>query len=58
MKELLKKIDEALPTVLLAFGAAAVSSGVALFCIPAGIITGGCFSMAAGWLLIKGGRPT
>ena len=55
MKELLKKIDEALPTVLLAFGAAAVSSGVALFCIPVGIITGGCFSMAAGWLLIKGG---
>lgn len=58
MKKLLKQLDEALPTVLLVAGAAAVSYGVAWFCIPAGIITGGCFCMAAGWLLIKGGKPT
>ena len=58
MKKLLKQLNEALPTVLLVLGAAAVSCGVAWLCVPAGIITGGCFSMAAGWLLIKGGRPT
>ena len=43
------------PTVLLVLGAAAVSVGVGWLCVPAGIITGGCFSMAAGWILIKGG---
>ena len=53
MKKLLKQLGVTLPTVLLVLGAAAVS-----FCVPAGIITAGCFSMAAGWLLIKGGRPT
>lgn len=55
MKELLKQLNDSLPTLLLVVGAASVSFGVALFCVPAGIITGGCFSMAAGWLLIKGG---
>lgn len=55
MKKLLNQINDGLPTVLLVLGAAAVSFGVAMVCMPAGVITGGCFSMAAGWLLIKGG---
>ena len=54
MKKLLKQFEEALPTVLLALGAAAVSWGVGWICLPAGIITAGCFSMTAGWLLIRG----
>ena len=58
MKKLLKQLGVTLPTVLLVAGAAAVSCGVSWFCVPAGIITGGCFSMAAGGLLIKRGRPT
>ena len=55
MSKLLKIIQEDLPTALLVLGAGAVSVGVGWFCVPAGIITGGCFSMAAGWRLIKGG---
>lgn len=55
MKKLRKYLDTALPTVLLVLGAAAVSCGIAWICVPAGIIAAGCFSLAAGWLLIRGG---
>ena len=55
MSKFLKIFCVNLPTVLLVLGAAAVSVGVGWLCVPAGIITGGCFYMAAGWILIKGG---
>lgn len=55
MSKFLKIFCVNLPTVLLVLGAAAVSVGFGWLCVPAGIITGGCFSVAAGWLLIKGG---
>lgn len=44
-----------LPSVLLALGAAAVTVGVAMLCLPAGIIAGGLLSMLGGVVLIRGG---
>lgn len=55
MNKLLRYIAEHLATGLLVLGGALVSAGVGCFCVPAGVITTGCFSLAAGWLLIKGG---
>lgn len=55
MKNLLKNLRENLPTVLMTLGAAAVSAGIGWVLPPAGVITGGCFLIAAGWLLIRGG---
>lgn len=55
MKKLLYAMSSALPTILLVLGAAAVSVGVGLLCVPAGIITAGAAAMAGGVLLIKGG---
>lgn len=57
MKKLLKNLRANLPTVLMTLGAAAVSSGIGWVLPSAGIITGGCFLIAAGWLLIRGGGP-
>nr|DAH67851.1 MAG TPA: Protein of unknown function (DUF1056) [Caudoviricetes sp.] len=55
MKNVLKNLRENLPTVLMTMGAAAVSAGIGWVLPPAGVITGGCFLIAAGWLLIRGG---
>ena len=55
MKKLLKNLRANLPTVLMTLGATAVSAGIGWVLPPAGIITGGCFLIAAGWLLIRGG---
>lgn len=44
-----------LPTGLLVLGAVAVSCGIGLIYIPAGIIATGVLMMALGVLLIKGG---
>ncbi|MFR1050278.1 MAG: hypothetical protein ACLSE7_00910 [Lachnospirales bacterium] len=55
MNKLLRHISEHLATVLLVLGSAAVCVGAGCIFIPAGILTAGFFSLAAGWLLIKGG---
>lgn len=55
MKKLLKNLRANLPTVLMTLGAAVVSTGIGWVLPPAGVITGGCFLIAAGWLLIRGG---
>lgn len=44
-----------LPTGLLVMGAVAISCGIGLIYIPAGIIAAGILMMALGVLLIKGG---
>lgn len=63
MKKLLKSavqgikegINALLPTGLLVLGAVAVSAGIGLIYLPAGIISAGGLTMALGVLLIKGG---
>ena len=55
MKKLLKGIRELIPTALLAAGAVLIAGGVGMICIPAGVITGGVLSVAAGCLMILGG---
>lgn len=55
MKKLLKNLRANLPTVLMTLGAAVVSTGIGWVLPPAGAITGGCFLIAAGCLLIRGG---
>jgi len=44
-----------LPTLLLVLGAIAVVAGVAMLCLPAGVIAGGLLSMLGGIVLIRGG---
>ena len=51
----MRYLRESLPTVLLALGAAVVSAGIGWVWPPAGVVAGGCFLLAAGWLLIRGG---
>lgn len=55
MKKLLKTMSDMLPTALLVLGAVAVSCGVGLIYVPAGIITAGMAAIIAGVLLVKGG---
>lgn len=50
-----KQIIALLPTVLLVLGAVAVSFGVGMIYIPAGVISGGGWTLLGGVLLIKGG---
>ena len=54
MKKLLNGIRELIPTALLAAGAAFIAYGVGMICIPAGVITGGVLSVAAGALMTLG----
>lgn len=58
-----KKMDESrrrelLSDCLLVGGATAVSVGVSLFHIAAGLITGGVLAIVYGWLIAQGGGKT
>ena len=44
------------PDILMCAGACTVSFGVGLVHLPAGVVMGGGFALAAGWLLARGGR--
>lgn len=50
-----KGLSAMLPTMLLVLGAAAVSGGVAMIYLPAGVIAAGCLAIICGVLLIRGG---
>lgn len=47
---------EMISDILLVGGSVAVSVGVGLFHIAAGIIVGGLFTILCGWLIAKGGE--
>ena len=51
----LKKLFDLLPTTLVVLGAAAVSYGVALIYLPAGIISAGMLAVIGGVLMMLGG---
>lgn len=42
------------PDALMIGGATAVSCGLGLVYLPAGIVVGGVFALVAGWLLARG----
>lgn len=50
-----KGLNAMLPTILLVFGAVAVSGGVAMIYLPAGVIAAGALAIICGVLLIRGG---
>lgn len=50
-----KGLSAMLPTMLLVLGAVAVSCGVAMIYLPAGVITAGVLAVIGGVLLIRGG---
>lgn len=50
-----KGLNAMLPTILLVFGAVAVSGGVAMIYLPAGVIVAGALAIICGVLLIRGG---
>lgn len=56
MKERLKAVAGWIPDTLMTGGAGAVSYGVSLVYQPAGVIVGGVFLLAAGWLLARGSK--
>ncbi|MBR2934900.1 MAG: hypothetical protein IKB79_04915 [Oscillospiraceae bacterium] len=56
MKKLLKTVNDLLPTGLLVLGAAAVSVGIGMFCLPAGVIAAGGMAVAGGVLMMLGRR--
>lgn len=58
MKRLLKTLGNLLPTSLLVLGAIAVSGGIAMIYVPAGVIAAGALAIIAGVLLIQGGGET
>lgn len=55
MSKLLKILSAMLPTLLLVLGAVAVSCGVAMIYLPAGVIAAGVLAVIGGVLLIRGG---
>lgn len=55
MKRSLKIVGDMLPTSLLVLGAVAVSCGIGMIYLPAGIIAAGALSIIGGVLLIRGG---
>lgn len=55
MKEKKNKWRESISDLLLVAGGTAVSIGVALLHVAAGIIVGGVLAMAFGWLIARGG---
>lgn len=55
VKGMTKWINVRLPTGLLSVGAVAVSAGIGLIYVPAGIIAAGLLMMGTGVLMIKGG---
>lgn len=50
-----KGLNAILPTILLVMGAVAVSCGVAMIYLPAGVISSGILAIICGVLLIRGG---
>lgn len=50
-----KGVSAMLPTAMLAMGAVAVSCGVAMIYLPAGVIMAGALAIIGGVLLIRGG---
>ena len=50
-----KGLNAMLPTILLVFGAVAISCGVAMIYLPAGVIAAGTLAITCGVLLIRGG---
>ncbi len=50
-----RALNAMLPTILLVFGAVAVSGGVAMIYLPAGVISVGVLAIICGVLLIRGG---
>lgn len=55
MKLILKTAGDMLPTGLLVLGAVAVSCGIGLIFLPAGVIAAGVLMIIGGVLLIRGG---
>ncbi len=55
MKRILKTAGDMLPTGLLVLGAVAVSCGIGLIFLPAGVIAAGVLMITGGVLLIRGG---
>ena len=55
MKKLLEILGNLLPTGMLVLGAVAVSCGIAMIHVPAGVISAGALAIIGGVLLIKGG---
>ena len=54
-KRLLKCVGDMLPTGLLVLGAVAVSCGIGMIYLPAGVVAAGVLSIIGGVLLIRGG---
>ena len=54
MEKLLKTLSAKLPTLLLVLGAVAVSCGIAMIYLPAGVIAAGTLAIVGGVLLIRG----
>lgn len=54
-KQLLNFVGDMLPTGLLVLGAAAVSCGIGMIYLPAGVIAAGALAIVGGVLLIRGG---
>lgn len=52
--DIAKKLAGWGPDALLVAGAGAVSGGVGLVYLPAGLVVAGLFLLAAGWLLARG----
>lgn len=50
-----KGLNAMLPTFLLVLGAVAVSCGIAMIYLPAGVIAAGILAIIGGVLLIRGG---
>lgn len=50
-----KGLSAMIPTILLVLGAIAVSCGVAMIYLPAGVIAAGVLAIIGGVLLIRGG---
>ena len=51
MKKLLKILGDLLPTGMLVLGAVAVSCGIAMIYVPAGVISAGALAVIGGVLL-------
>lgn len=54
-KQFLNRVNDMLPTDLLVLGSVAVSYGIGMIYLPAGIIAAGVLSIIGGVLLIQGG---
>ncbi len=55
LKRVARRLAALVPTLLLLLGAAAVSYGVAMIYVPAGVICGGALAITGGVLMVRGG---